>query len=417
MGEGLSILTVESVFPPDPLGRLRYEFAKELASRGNRMIVIVPFPPKRFMLHNRSCGRKFLHQLFNWERLGNLLVLRVVPRKMSGGTFLSKVTEHLLTPISLSLNALVSARAADIIHCSSPPLLSAFGACLVSAIKGLPLVVRFHDLHPDALVKMGLVRNKIVIGMLGTIEKFVYLQADKITVISSAYKSHIVSKGIPRERIEIIPNWYQPSAPALRSKCESLMPLIAAKAKGKITFTYAGSLYWAQDLETMIDAAHLLGEKEDLVFLIVGDGPKKQKLVGRAKKLALKNVIFLPIQPREVYLQIVLASRACVVTLNKNYTSPTLPSKVPELMGLSKPIIVNAPKSSEVVDVVRKACCGLITEPGDPEAFAEAVLALSEHEHLARELGRNGKLFAERNFSPSICIDKYEETFESLRNL
>lgn len=418
MDERLSILAIESVFPPDPLGRLRYEFAKELASRGNRIVVIVPFPPECFTLHDKSHSRrKSLHQLFNWERLGNLLVLRVVPRKMSGETFLSKVAEHLLTPISLSASALTFSRNADIVHCSSPPLLSAFGACLVSAIRHLPLVVRYHDLHPDALVKMGLLRNRIAVSMLEIIEKFVYLRADKITVISPAYKSHIVSRGIPPERIEVIPNWYQPSETAMRGEYESLMPQIAAKIKGKIVFTYAGSLYWAQDLETVIDAAHLLREKEDLVFLIVGEGPKRREIVERAKKLNLRNVFFLPVQRRKVYLQIVSASRACLVTLSKNYTSPTLPSKVPELMGLGKPIIANAPVSSEVTEVIAKASCGLVVEPGDPEAFAEAVLALSEDERFATESGKNGRAFAEENFSPSICLDRYDKTFRSLLSL
>ena len=80
-------------------------------------------------------------------------------------------------------------------------------------------------------------------------------------------------------------------------------------------------------IETVIDAAYLLRHNKDILFLIVGDGPKNQGLAERAKRLKLENVVFMPLQPKEVYLQIVLASHACVVTLNKSYTSPTLPFK------------------------------------------------------------------------------------------
>ena len=85
-------------------------------------------------------------------------------------------------------------------------------------------------------------------------------------------------------------------------------------------------------------------------------------------------------------------------------------------MGLGKPIIVNAPCDSEVVKLIGKAVCGLVVEPGNPESFAEAVLKLTGEEALARKLGENGKFFAEKYFSPGICISKYEDLLCSSRS-
>lgn len=77
------------------------------------------------------------------------------------------------------------------------------------------------------------------------------------------------------------------------------------------------------------------------------------------------------------------------------------------------PIIVNGPYDSEVVKLIGKTTCGLLVELGNPQLFAKAMLKLTREEALARKLGENGKLFAERYFSPRICISKYEELLRS----
>ena len=406
----LTVLDMELVSPSEPIGRLRYELACELGRRGHKVVVVTPFSSRSFAVYGKE---NLLYRLARWEEFDNFLVLRVLPRKSLGNTLIGKVADHVLIPISLVFWSLVAVRDVDVVHCSSPPLLLAFGACLVSAIKRVPLVVRVHDLHPDALVKMNVIKNSLLIGVLKIIEKFVYLVARRITVIAETYKSFIISRGISSRKVQVVPNWFQISSDSNSLTNESNHIVSKIMLEGKFAVTYGGSLYWAQDLETVIDAAYLLRQDKDILFLIVGDGPKKQGLVERAKRLKLKNVVFIPFQSRKVYMQIIHASQACIVTLNNDYTSPTLPSKVPEIMGLGKPIIVNAPYGSEVANLVGKAACGLIVETGDPKSFAEAVLKLTREEALARKLGDNGKLFAEKYFSPTICISKYEELLRS----
>ena len=402
----LVILDMELVFHPEPIGRLSYEFARELANRGHKIIVVAPFPPNSVI----SCKEKGLpsSKLVKWEKIDNFFVLRVFPRKSSGKTLVGKIIDHVLIPFSLTFWSLLAVRRADVVHCPSPPLFLALGACFVSALKRVPFVVRVHDLHPDALVKMNLVKNRLIIGALEIIEKIIYSFARRIAVIAETYKSFIISRGVSSHKVRVIPNWSQTSLnPGSLTSKSSITSEI--ESKGKFLITYGGSLYWAQDLETVIDAAYLLRDNKDIIFLIMGDGPEKQELVERARKLKLENVVFMPFEPREVYLQMTLASHACIVTLNKNYTSPTLPSKVQEIMGLGKPIIVNAPYNSEVVKLVKKASCGLIVEPGNPESFAKAVLKITKNQGLAEKLGKNGRIFAEKYFSPKICIGKYEK--------
>ncbi len=408
----LSLTTLESVFPPNPIGRLRYEFAEGLAKRGNRITVITSLPSIRNKLDKSGTGAKFPPP-FYLEETEDFSIIRVVPKNGDQNNLLGNIMAHLVTPFSLTIVSYLKSADSQIIHCSSPPLFLAMGACIVSSIRRKPLVLRIHDLHPDALIKMGLLKNRLLIGILRAIEKFVYVRASIITVLSPSYKSYVTSVGVPESKVQIIPNWYQTETPT-HLVSRPLDEVTGVSMHGKTVFTYAGSLYWAQDLDIVIESAKLLSERRDILFLIVGEGPKKKGLVEKAEKMRLENIRFLPMQRKPEYLQIVNESRACIVSLADGYTSPTFPSKIPELMGLGKPILMKAPSNSEVAKLTKEAGCGLFTDSRDPEAFVKLVLELTNNKDFADRLGRNGKDYARKFFSPSSCIDKYEELLNRL---
>jgi colanic acid biosynthesis glycosyl transferase WcaI len=176
---------------------------------------------------------------------------------------------------------------------------------------------------------------------------------------------------------------------------------------GRFIVVYGGAMYWAQDLETVIDAAYLLRHDKDICFLIMGDGPTKENIVRRSRLLGLQNVLIMPLQPRDIYLNIIATASVCLVPLRKGYSSPTLPSKIPELMSMGKPIIASAVSESEVGRLFAEAQCGLLVAPGDPKSLAASILTLKEKPELAKALGENGKRYAESHFSANSSIELY----------
>jgi colanic acid biosynthesis glycosyl transferase WcaI len=403
----IKILAIESGFPPElTSARLPFEFSSELKRRKYDVTVVAPFP--RLHLVAKSC-LKPEGKFFKWERVGGIPVLRVRPQ-LRGKSLVSRAFENVLLPLTLVIGGLLAGKK-DLIHCQSPPFLLALTACFLSRVTRRPLILRIQDVHPDALVKIGLIKNKTMIKILEVVESFVYHCADQITVIAEGYKNHVISKGIAPSKVVLIPNW----SSTLDMKYSNINDFRRENdLVDKFIITYAGTMSWPQDLATIVEAANLLRDRDEIVFLLIGDGVQKESLVKRVGELHLKNVIFMPLQEREKYFDIINKSDLCVVPLKKSYTSPTAPSKMLDIMACAKPIIANVPANSDVSRIVKEAECGLAIEPENPELFKEFVLKLHSEKAFREQLGNNGKMFAEKYLSPGTCMDQYEHLLLNL---
>jgi colanic acid biosynthesis glycosyl transferase WcaI len=404
----LRILAIEDAFPPElTSARLPFEFANELANRGHEITVVTVFP-RRYLIPEKIEVPKT--RFFYWERMGRFLVLRVRP-ELRVKSLISRFLEYSVLPITLFIGGLIAGGNKDLIHCQTPPLTVAFTASILSRILRKPIIIRIQDIHPDALVKIGLLKNKLLIKLMELMELFVYVCASHITVISDGYKKHVLARGINGKKISLIPNWADVNKikPPNENDFRERMRL-----GGEFLVTYAGTISWPQDLETVVEAASILRNNRDIRFLIVGDGVKKEMLVRRSRELRLDNIIFMPLQPRDEYFKILYASDACIVPLRKQFTSPTLPSKMLEIMACGKPIIANVPFDSDVRKLVENAGCGIWVEPENPKDFSKAVLTLRSNRALVAKLGENGLLYLRSHLTLKACMDRYEELLDSL---
>jgi glycosyltransferase involved in cell wall biosynthesis len=404
-------LTLESGFPPElASGRLPFEFASQLAKLGHNVVVVTIFP-RKYLLNKKGKIAKW--KFFYQEQMDGFDVIRFRPQ-FSSNSLASRMLEHVLIPASLFIGGLASARKDMVIHCTIPPLFIGFSACLIGRLLGTPVVVRVQDVHPDALVKLGLLKNRLLIKFLEFAEKLIYLCADHLTVIGETYRKHIISKGVYPSKVTLIPNWADTAKiPSSNNPSKFLKDMGLEK---EFIVTYAGTMSWPQDLETVVEAANMLRNHKDIMFLLVGDGVKKKILIERSKALCLSNIRFLPLQSREKYFEILDASNVCLVSLRKSFESPSVPSKMLDIMACGKPVIANVPIGGDVSEILKKAKCGLAIEPENPHLLAKAILMLLDDDALAEELGKNGRKYLDKHFSISTCIDKYEQIMTNLIN-
>lgn len=407
----LQILNFESGFPPElASGRLPYEFANELAKRGHKVKVITVFPRKLWISKQFSLPKT---RFFYWEKIGNVMVLRCWPQ-FKGKSLISRAIESAVLPFSLFIGGIVAGRK-DVIHCQSPPLLLAFAACIIKGLTRTPVVLRIQDIHPDALVKIGLIKNKPSIRVLEILEKFLYSFVDHITVIAEGYRRNILAKGVSSDKVSLIPNWAD--VESIRSVANFNNFRQDSGFADKFLVTYAGTMSWPQDLETVVDSAQRLRNQKDIQFLLVGEGIKKKSLQDRSRTLNLKNVRFLGLQPREKYLQILQASDVCLVSLKKSFDSPSFPSKALEIMACSRPIIANVPLKGDISTIIQDSKCGLVVEPENANALSQAILDLHNDQIRSKELGENGRQYLEEHFSLALCISRYENIFNEVTKM
>jgi len=119
-------------------------------------------------------------------------------------------------------------------------------------------------------------------------ERGVYRRADLITVHSPGNKDHVVMKGAPPDKVEVMPNWVDTDFIAPGERMNGFREEFGLGDRFVVSF--AGVLGYSQDIDVILEAADLLRDKEDIVFLIVGDGVEKERLQKKACSMGLSTM-------------------------------------------------------------------------------------------------------------------------------
>jgi colanic acid biosynthesis glycosyl transferase WcaI len=333
-------------------------------------------------------------------RIATLPILRKIP--------LIRGLEHFLLGLQFFLVGLFAGEQ-DAILAYSPPLPLGVAASILGRIKGCPSVVNIQDLYPQTVIDLKLLKNRFLIKVSRKMEAMVYEKADGLAVHSEENRDYIIGRGIPASKIAVIENWVD--LDLIRPSEKSNEFRRKHGLGNKYVVSFAGVMGFAQGLENVVEAAKRLKNREDLLFLLIGDGVMRRELEERAK--GLKNVRFLPPQPRDIYPQVLCASDACLVSLSGDVPPPVVPAKLMSIMAAGRPVIASLPGGA-ARKVVQDSSSGLCAQPGDAETLTEIILRLYNDKPLSEKLGENGRRYAEERFCREANVAQYEELFKKL---
>ena len=397
-------------FPPDvnPTGALMAQLCEGLTSCGHEVSVITTFPHyENFRIWDEYRGK-----LVKRDRERGMEIVRLFTYAPGKKSMVNRLISYVTFNALATMAGVFSRSGWDVILCPNGSFFSGLTAWLVGKAKGIPFIYNVQDLYPDVPIRAGQLRNPFAIATLRGVEKFMYRKADHITVIAPSFRDNLVSKGVPVEKISIIPNFVD---------TEFIRPLPRANSfsqqhglSDKFVITHAGNLGYVYDLDTMLNAASLLSSQKDILFLIVGNGVAKPELEKKAHELKLDNVRFIPFQPRES-LPWLRASSDVQVSLYKNgAANDSFPSKIYEIMASGRPLLASSDGDSGVATLVKTAECGRCIEPGETEHLAEAILDLYRNPALRETMGRRGRRYAEENHSKQVVIDRYHDLLQRI---
>ena len=284
----------------------------------------------------------------------------------------------------------------DWILVESPPLFLGLTAYLVSSLRGVPYVFIVSDLWPASVVALGAVTNPRLIAMAKWLERFLYRKAHLVVALTEGIKAAIEGLG----RVALVPNGVDPEA-------FQRVPPAAHHwvAPGEVAFIFAGTHGYAQGLDVILDAAEILADRPDIVFLLVGDGPERSRLIAAAQQRGLESVRFVPTQPPTAMPGFFSAARASLVTLrNDPLFEGARPSKILPSLACETPVIFSG--AGEAAALIREGRCGLVVPPEDARALAAAVRSLADDPEGAAELGKSGRRLVVRDFSWGPIIDR-----------
>jgi glycosyltransferase involved in cell wall biosynthesis len=300
---------------------------------------------------------------------------------------------------------------ADVVLSTSPQFFNGLGGYFVSRMKRCPWVLEIRDLWPESILVVGAITNRAVIRMLEYLEVFAYRKADRIVVVTDAFKRYIIEKGIDAEKIEVIKNgvdlgFYEP---ATRDQA------IAKEfgLQGKFVASYFGTHGMAHHLETILEAAQELQRYPEIVFLLVGEGAERNRLSVLCNQLRLKNVVMVGQQPKGKMPALWALSDVSLVLLKKSDLFKTvIPSKIFESMAMEKPIILGVEGESQAI--IQTAEAGLCIEPENARELAARVLELYSDRDLRTSLGRNGRRCVAEQFNREVLAQRYKVLIASV---
>ena len=304
-----------------------------------------------------------------------------------------------------SLAAALRAGAVDGVLGTSPPIFQALSAWSIARIRGVPFILEVRDLWPEFAVDMGVLTNPLLIRLSRGLESFLYAQASHIVVNSPAYRDYLKAKGIKVAKISLIPNGVD---------CSMFNGNSGGHLRKKLgltenfVITYAGALGPANDIPILLKAANLLRKKEDIHFLIVGDGKDREKLITMAKNLNLSNITFLGARPKSEIPRILAASDACLAILqNIPMFRTTYPNKVFDYMAAGRPTLLAI--DGVIREVVEAASGGVFVPPGDYQALASAVVNLAADPFEAKQMGAAARRYVARHFNRNQQAEQFAQ--------
>jgi len=298
----------------------------------------------------------------------------------------------------------------DIVFVFQPsPITVGLPALVIGGLRRLPVVLWIQDLWPDTLAAMGL--QGAGARFAGRLAHWIHRRCDRVLVQSRAFAPSLERSGVAGERIRYLPNWAEElyEQPAPEAAPAALLGLHGFK------LMFAGNLGSAQSLDTLLDAAELLRTRDDILWLIAGDGQERNRIASEITKRRLDTTVkLLGRHPTSDMPAFFAGSDALLVTLRADPVfALTIPSKIQSYLAAGRPIL--GALNGEGARILVESGAGIVVPAEDAAALAAAVermAGLSAEQRTA--MGRGGNAYFRRHFRRDHLIRQLEEWMQEL---
>jgi glycosyltransferase involved in cell wall biosynthesis len=284
-------------------------------------------------------------------------------------------------------------------------------------LKRQRYVYLVHDVFPDAAVTLGYISpDGLVRRVWDWVNRLSVNHASRVVVLCESMKAIMLAKGgrpADAGKFHVIHNWVDEQNIRPLPKSENAF-VEEHGLRDKFVVLYSGNIGRSQDLETVVAAAERFQDK-DAVFLFIGDGGKKARLEGIVKERGLKNVRFLPYQPREILPLSLTCADVSLVALEKGIEGLSMPSKLYAILASGRALIALVESGYEVAGIIESADCGKSVAPGDVDGLARALEFFYDDREACARAGRNGREYLERHFSRGRALKEYYDLIQSVR--
>ena len=400
----MNILVVSQYFWPENF--LINNISMGLVERGHNVTVLTGCP--NYPGGKLYAGYGYINRRQDYHGV-KIVRVPLVPRGKGGG--LRLVFNYFSFASSASvIGPLLCKEKYDLVFVFEPsPITVGIPAIILKKLKSVPVMFWVQDLWPESLAATGAVKSKMLLSLTGKLVRFIYRRCDRILIQSRSFFTSVVQQGGSSDRVLYFPN-------SAENIFHAPLPVAGNLSLPEgFRIMFAGNIGVAQDFATIISAAEKLKTRNDIHWIIVGDGRMREWAETESCRLGLSsNFHFLGRYPLEAMPRFFSRADALLVTLRKEpIFSLTIPSKIQSYLACGRPVI--AALDGEGARIVEEAGAGVTCPAESPDALVSAVLRMYETTVSEREkMGRNGRKYYEENFDRDMLLDKLEKWMKEM---
>jgi glycosyltransferase involved in cell wall biosynthesis len=408
----MHILFLSDNFPPEvnaPASRT-FEHCREWVKLGHKVTVITCAP--NFPKGKVYDGYK--NKIWQSEFIDGIRVIRVWSYITANEGFVKRILDYQSFMVSATIAA-IFVRKPDLVVATSPQFFTACCGVVVSGLKRIPFVFELRDIWPESVKAVGAMGDSKLIRLLERLELFLYRKADLIISVTNSFKKTLISRGVDGSKIQVVTNGVDVSRYTPREKDAELLK--EYKLEGKFVAGYIGTHGMAHALETILEAAAKLRQREDgqdIRFILLGHGARKKALQKKAEEMMLDNVIFIDSVPKDEVVRYWSILDFSVIHLkNTPLFTTVIPSKLFECMGMGLPVLHGV--AGESAEIVLKENAGVVFEPENSDDLIEKLLELKNNPEKYRALQKSCLLGAV-NYDRAALAKKMLNALQGVMN-
>lgn len=296
----------------------------------------------------------------------------------------------------------------DVVIGIAPSLISAVVARNAAHRTGAKLWLHIQDFEVEAAFATGLLKDGGIIAKAARQFETWALKADRVSTISPQMCTKLVQKGVPSEAIIEFRNW---------ANVDEIIPLSKQstyRSRWKIdrrhVALYSGNIANKQGIEIVVNAAYILRNRNDLTFIVCGNGPNREKLVQQAA--GLDNIQFHDLQPRESLCDLLGLASIHLLPQIGGTADLVLPSKLTNMLASGRSTVATASPGTGLAHEIEG--CGLVTPPGDPKSFAQAIESLLDNTSLRESTAHEARKRAVQRWSKETILHQFHKELDRM---
>lgn len=387
-------------------GQLLTELAEGLAAAHGCRVEVVSGLPLHAADGDHRAWKPVHRETHNGVAIARANGTRFPPRRFAG-----RAANYVSYCASAAIASFGVARPDVVVSLTDPPIIGLVARETARRARA-PFVFLCEDIFPEVASLLEDFHNGAVNRTLDRINRRLLRQAAAIVALGDRMKRRLVEeKGADPEKVQVIHNW---------ADCDAIRPSpkdnAFARAHGladRFVVMHSGNVGLSQNLDVVVETADRLRTHERIVFVIVGNGTRREALERAVAARQLSNVLFLPYQPKEALAESFGAADVFLVSLKPGIEGYIVPSKLYGILAAGRPYVAAIDPSAEPAAIAAEHGCGLLAVPGDAEDLARKILMLHDDPTATARMGMQARQAA-LSYDRRVAVRAYYDLLSAV---